>query len=94
MRVETMRVTRSVSKLIDVLIYDAQGKQSLHGTQPLNDFGTFSFGFDLDSEAALGGYSIQAQIRCVIRGGSADGAVLQRVTSSWPNIVGQVPKSL
>jgi len=49
-------------KLIDVLIYDAQGKQVYTGTQPLNDHGTFNFDFDLDGEAALGGYSIQAQI--------------------------------
>ena len=49
-------------KLIDVLIYDAQGKQVYTGTQPLNDYGTFNFDFALDGEAALGGYSIQAQI--------------------------------
>jgi uncharacterized protein YfaS (alpha-2-macroglobulin family) len=49
-------------KLIDVLIYDAQGKQVYTGTQALNDFGAFNFDFDLDEEAALGGYSIQAQI--------------------------------
>ena len=49
-------------KTIDVLIYDAQGKQVYTGTQPLNDYGTFNFDFALDGEAALGGYSIQAQI--------------------------------
>ncbi|CAG0936630.1 Alpha-2-macroglobulin [Thermoflexales bacterium] len=49
-------------KSIDILIYDSQGKQVYTGTQALNDYGTFSFDFALDGEAALGGYSIQAQI--------------------------------
>ncbi|HSD85024.1 MAG TPA: Ig-like domain-containing protein, partial [Anaerolineae bacterium] len=49
-------------KLIDVLIYDSQNKQVYTGTQQLNDYGTFNFDFALDSEAALGGYSIRAQI--------------------------------
>ncbi len=49
-------------KNIDVLIYDGQGKQVYTGTQPLNDYGTFNFDFALDQEAALGPYSIQAQI--------------------------------
>src|SRR5512143_3529705 len=42
--------------------YDAQGRQVYTGTQPLNDYGTFNFDLALDGEAALGGYSIQAQI--------------------------------
>lgn len=49
-------------KTIDALIYDGQGKQVYTGTLPLNDYGTFNFDFALDQEAALGGYSIQAQI--------------------------------
>jgi uncharacterized protein YfaS (alpha-2-macroglobulin family) len=55
-------------KNIDVLIYDGQGKQVYTGTLPLNDYGTFNFDFALDQEAALGGYSIQAQIPVVYPG--------------------------
>ena len=49
-------------KTLDVLIYDGQGKQVYTGTQSLNDYGTFNFDFALADEAALGPYSIQAQI--------------------------------
>ena len=66
-------------KFIDVLIYDAQGKQVYTGTQPLNDYGTFNFDFDLDGEAALGGvFHSGADSGALSGAGSACRAVLQR----------------
>ncbi len=49
-------------KQVDVVVYDALGTQIYTATLPLTDYGSFNADFTLDAEAALGGYSIQAQI--------------------------------
>ena len=49
-------------KQVDVLVYDPLGTQVYTATLPLTDYGSFNADFTLDQAAALGGYSIQAQI--------------------------------
>ncbi len=49
-------------KQIDVMVNDPQGTQVFSATLPLNDYGSFNADFTLDNEAALGYYSILAQL--------------------------------
>ena len=67
-----------------------QGKQVYTGTLPLNDYGTFNFDFALDQEAALGGYSIQAQIPVRVSGtGNAATSSITTARSLCRNIGGR-----
>jgi uncharacterized protein YfaS (alpha-2-macroglobulin family) len=49
-------------KQINVTVNDPQGTQVFSGTMQLDDYGSFHADFTLDKEAALGYYSILAQI--------------------------------
>lgn len=45
---------------VNILITDSQGKEVFNEEFPLSEFGTVNGSFDLDENAALGSYSIQA----------------------------------